>query len=143
MNPGCHDHQNIEEHESRSYICTVLEIYITTLTENNLVNDPVRTATAAAFTRHDMKTETLLLNSMKHRSPCTDTFTLKLDELTMSITDRFDQHDYNIYMNSEGLLLKTANGEDATSDHNLTRLRNSMDIFHSSYTTRTPPNIWQ
>ena len=39
-----------------------------------------------------------------------------LDKLTMSITDRFGQHDYNIYMNCEGLLLKTANGEDATSE---------------------------
>ena len=48
-----------------------------------------------------MKTETLLLNSMKHRSPDTDTFTLKLDKLTMSITDRFDQHGYNIYSHEQ------------------------------------------
>ena len=76
--------------------------------------------------RYEDGTETLLLNSMKHRSPDTDTFTLKLDKLTMSITDRFDQHDYNIYMNSEGLLLKTANGEDATSEFD------TVTEFHGS-----------
>ena len=39
-----------------------------------------------------------------------------LDKLKNSITDCFDHHDYNIYMNCEGLLLKTSNGEDATSE---------------------------
>ena len=34
-----------------------------------------------------------------------------LDKLTISIADCSDQHDHNIYMNCEGLLLKTAIGE--------------------------------
>ena len=44
-----------------------------------------------------MKMETPLLNSMKHRGPDTDTLKAyfeALDKWTMSITDRFDQHDY-------------------------------------------------
>ena len=75
-----------------------------------------------------MKTETLLLNAEFDETPESRYrhVYLKLDKFIMSITDRFDQYDYNIYMNSEGLLLKTANGEDATSEFD------TVTEFHGS-----------
>ena len=45
----------------------------------------------------------------------------------MSITEGFDQHDYNIYMNCEGRFQKTAIGEDAVHQ-NLTLLQNYTDL---------------
>ena len=39
-----------------------------------------------------------------------------LDLIVSLIKDRFDQHDYNVYMNYEQLLLKAAAGGDAYKD---------------------------
>ena len=71
---------------------------VTTLAENNLVNVTVLSRWWRLPARYE-DMETPLLNLMKSRNTDTDTFTLK--PLTMSITDRFDQHDYKIYINCE------------------------------------------
>ena len=104
---GCHDHQNIEDHDSRWYISTVLKD-VTTLTEHNLLNAPVlprrRRLPARYLMKHRFQIHTRL-----------GPYFEALDKLTISIADCSDQHDYNIYMNCEGLLLKTAIGKVATS----------------------------
>ena len=104
---------------------------VTTLAAHNLVNAPVLPRQRRLPARY----------LMKHRSPDTDTFTL-----TMSIADRSDQHDHNIYMNCEGLLLKTAIGEDATSEFDtVTELYGSdsksvaLNNATSKYLAVTPP----
>ena len=87
---------------------------VTTPAENNLVNAPMmprRRRLPARYEDGDAPAEF----DETPESRYTHVYFEALDKLTMSITDRFDQHDYNIYMNCEGLLLKTANGEDATS----------------------------
>ena len=50
--------------------------YVTTLAEHNLVNAP-GLPRRRRLPEHDMKMETPLLDSMKHRTPDTDTVTLK------------------------------------------------------------------
>ena len=81
--------------------CALFWKDVTTLAAHNLVNVPVLPRRRRLPARY----------LMKHRSPDTDTFTL-----TLASADRSDQHDHNIYMNCEGILLKTAIGEDASSE---------------------------
>ena len=76
--------------------------YVTTLAEHNLVNAPVlpRRLPERYF--------------MKHRTP--NVYFEAIDKLTISITDCFDEHYHNIYMNCESILMKITIGEDAKSE---------------------------
>ena len=88
---------------------------VTTLAEHNLVNAPGlprRRHLPARYEDRDAPAGFDETPDSRYRHVCFEA----LDKLKNSITDCFDHHDYNIYMNCEGLLLKTSNGEDATSE---------------------------
>ncbi len=72
-----------------------------------------------------------------------------LDLMIMTITDRFDQKDYKIYMQCEELLLKAAKGDDYEqefeqvttfygSDFVPSTLRSHLRIFSSNFTPDAP-----
>ena len=102
--------------------CALFWKDVTTLADNNLVNAPVLPRRRRLPARYgDAPVEFDETPEFRYRHVYFDA----LDKLTMSITDRFDQHDCNIYMNSEGLLLKTAK----MLHQHLTQSRNYMDMI--------------
>ena len=97
--PGCYNHQNIERTwESIIHLHRTWEsiIHLHCSIKMYIISWMLQCYHCGDVYRNDMKMETPLLNSMKHWGPDTDTFrpTLKPLTKTMSITDRFDQHDY-------------------------------------------------
>ena len=99
---------------------------VTTLAEHNLVNAPGlprRRHLPARYENGDAPAGFDETPDSRYRH----VYFEALDKLTNSITDCFDQHDYNIYMNCEGLLLKMQMVK--MLHQNLIQIRNSMDLI--------------